>query len=171
MFYAAFKHGTNGSRQGTYPTFESHPLARAQMTMKRNDAVEAAKSVNDKKQYRLLTLSNELQVLLISTVDVPHVPGEDQDGSEAGSHDRFSDTGSELDDDDDDDSMSGSGAEDDSDDSASSHSDAFGAGEHGPPGRRAGACLTVGVGSFAEPETLPGLAHYLEHMLFMGTCH
>lgn len=139
------------------------------MTMTR-DAVEAAKSANDKKQYRLVTLPNELQVLLISTVDVPHAAGEDQDGSEAGSHDKFSDTGSELDDDEDDDSMSGSGAEDDSEDGASSHGDAFDAGEHGSPGRRAGACLTVGVGSFAEPETLPGLAHYLEHMLFMGAC-
>ncbi|KAG9414076.1 Nrd1 complex RNA-binding subunit [Aphanomyces cochlioides] len=34
---------------------------------------------------------------------------------------------------------------------------------------QAAACLTVEVGSFADPPCLQGLAHYLEHMLFMGT--
>lgn len=32
-----------------------------------------------------------------------------------------------------------------------------------------GASLSVGVGSFANPKEFPGLAHYLEHMLFLGT--
>ena len=29
-------------------------------------------------------------------------------------------------------------------------------------------CMSVGVGSYSDPHHLPGLAHYLEHMLFMG---
>lgn len=33
----------------------------------------------------------------------------------------------------------------------------------------AAASLTVGVGSFSDPDDLPGLAHFLEHMLFLGT--
>jgi len=33
----------------------------------------------------------------------------------------------------------------------------------------AGASLSVAVGSFHNPPALPGLAHYLEHMLFLGT--
>src|SRR5690606_32265897 len=33
----------------------------------------------------------------------------------------------------------------------------------------AGASLSVGVGSYHNPPALPGLAHYLEHMLFLGT--
>lgn len=33
----------------------------------------------------------------------------------------------------------------------------------------AGAAISVGVGSFQNPKELPGLAHYLEHMLFLGT--
>ena len=31
------------------------------------------------------------------------------------------------------------------------------------------AALSMGVGSFKDPRTAQGLAHYLEHMLFMGT--
>lgn len=34
---------------------------------------------------------------------------------------------------------------------------------------RAAASLTVTVGSNSDPEELPGLAHFLEHMLFLGT--
>lgn len=33
----------------------------------------------------------------------------------------------------------------------------------------AGASLSVGVGSYQNPKEIPGLAHYLEHMLFLGT--
>ena len=35
--------------------------------------------------------------------------------------------------------------------------------------RMAAVAMSVGVGSFATPRDLPGLAHYLEHMLFMGS--
>ena len=31
------------------------------------------------------------------------------------------------------------------------------------------AAMDVGVGSSSEPEELPGLAHFVEHMLFLGT--
>lgn len=34
---------------------------------------------------------------------------------------------------------------------------------------RAGASLDVSVGSFTDPTEIPGLAHFLEHMLFLGT--
>lgn len=29
--------------------------------------------------------------------------------------------------------------------------------------------LSVGVGSFSDPPEIPGLAHFLEHMVFMGS--
>lgn len=34
---------------------------------------------------------------------------------------------------------------------------------------KAAAALDVGVGAYWDPEELPGLAHFLEHLLFMGT--
>lgn len=29
--------------------------------------------------------------------------------------------------------------------------------------------LSIGVGSFSDPPDIPGLAHFLEHMVFMGS--
>lgn len=34
---------------------------------------------------------------------------------------------------------------------------------------KASAALDVHIGSMQDPADLPGLAHFLEHMLFMGT--
>ncbi|UTF59043.1 insulinase family protein [Gilvimarinus sp. DA14] len=63
------------------------------------------KSPNDTRQYRTLSLQNELQVVLVSDPSV----------------------------------------------------------------EVSGASLSVGVGSYQNPDQIPGLAHYLEHMLFLGT--
>lgn len=38
-----------------------------------------------------------------------------------------------------------------------------------PKTDKAAAALDVGVGAYMDPEDLPGLAHFLEHLLFMGT--
>lgn len=40
---------------------------------------------------------------------------------------------------------------------------------HDPETDKAAAAMDVHVGSFSDPEDLQGLAHGLEHMLFMGT--
>ncbi len=34
---------------------------------------------------------------------------------------------------------------------------------------KASASLDVNIGSFSDPKDMPGLAHAVEHMLFMGT--
>lgn len=40
---------------------------------------------------------------------------------------------------------------------------------HDPETDKASAALDVNVGSFSDPRELPGVAHAVEHMLFMGT--
>jgi coenzyme PQQ biosynthesis probable peptidase PqqF len=40
-----------------------------------------------------------------------------------------------------------------------------------PWGERVGLCLRVAVGSHDEPPAYPGLAHFLEHLLFLGSRH
>lgn len=40
---------------------------------------------------------------------------------------------------------------------------------HDPDADRASAAMDVNVGSFSDPKHLPGLAHFCEHLLFMGT--
>lgn len=35
--------------------------------------------------------------------------------------------------------------------------------------KRAAAALSVGIGNYSDPQDIPGLSHYLEHMLFMGS--
>jgi len=38
-----------------------------------------------------------------------------------------------------------------------------------PDAQKSAAALSVGIGSFLDPLEAQGIAHYLEHMLFMGT--
>ena len=69
------------------------------------EVVVPVKSASDDRQYRVVTLSNNIQAVLVSDAETD----------------------------------------------------------------RAAAALTVNVGSFSDPEDCKGLAHFLEHMLFLGT--
>jgi len=40
---------------------------------------------------------------------------------------------------------------------------------HDPKTEKSSACCDVQIGSMADPKEANGLAHFLEHMLFMGT--
>lgn len=40
---------------------------------------------------------------------------------------------------------------------------------HDPDTDKASAAMDVNVGSFSDPEDMPGMAHAVEHLLFMGT--
>ncbi|GAB9462814.1 hypothetical protein Gpo141_00000297 [Globisporangium polare] len=120
------------------------------------------RSPADKKNYRVVTLPNGLEALLIqneasnagsdSACDPeaePEPEAAQPVSSRARRHSFFS-TESDSDDGDGDDSD-----DDDEHEKASTH--------------HAAACMTVGVGSMSDPQDLKGLAHYLEHMLFMGS--
>uniref|UniRef100_A0A7S3Q5Z2 Insulysin n=1 Tax=Chaetoceros debilis TaxID=122233 RepID=A0A7S3Q5Z2_9STRA len=120
-----------------------------------------SRSPLDKKLYRQILLENGLRVVLISD-------------TEAMLHQELY----EYDDDDSDDSDGGDGGtgndtdkkesepkeeeeDSDSDDSEEEDDDAG--------LRKAAAALVVGAGSFHDPACANGMAHFLEHMLFMGT--
>eukprot|EP00638_Chattonella_subsalsa_P002642 CAMPEP_0117770336 /NCGR_PEP_ID=MMETSP0947-20121206/23696_1 /TAXON_ID=44440 /ORGANISM="Chattonella subsalsa, Strain CCMP2191" /LENGTH=94 /DNA_ID=CAMNT_0005595261 /DNA_START=170 /DNA_END=450 /DNA_ORIENTATION=+ len=40
---------------------------------------------------------------------------------------------------------------------------------HDKKAKKAAASMAVGVGASSDPDNLPGLAHFCEHMLFLGT--
>ena len=40
---------------------------------------------------------------------------------------------------------------------------------HDPDTDKAGAAVNVNVGSFSDEDDMPGMAHAVEHLLFMGT--
>lgn len=104
---------------------------------------------SDKKQYRLVTLANGLECLLIHE----ETRAEEDDESATGSgSESGSDGGSESGNG----SESGSGSDGDDDDD-------------GARTQRAACAVVVGVGSWADPAGTPGAAHFLEHLLFLGS--
>ncbi len=77
--------------------------------------INAAKSKNDLKEYRLLTLPSGLEVLLVSTEELLKSTGQTEESG------------------------------------------------------KAAASMCVNSGSFCDPSDAEGLAHFLEHMVFMGS--
>lgn len=124
------------------------------------------RSPADLKNYRLITLANGLEALLIqsdqagrskSESDNANEPDEEPAALRSASRSR----GVSI--------SSCRSRDDDSDSDTESDETSQDGGEAWKNSRHAAACLTVGVGSMADPPELRGLAHYLEHMLFMGS--
>jgi nardilysin len=123
------------------------------------------KSPFDKKLYRQILLPNGLRAVLVcDTVAMA------QAHNEGGLH-----HGDDDDDDDDDDEYSNDNEEeDDKDTESSDDSEADNehhGGHHSEHGglREAAAAMVVGVGSMYDPPECQGMAHFLEHLLFMGS--
>jgi len=112
----------------------------------------------DKRLYRLVELDNELRVLLISDPEMANQPaapvksadedmeeGEEEDGEEDGEEEGEEDEGEE---------------DEEEGDAARGGKDS---------GKKASCAMCCGVGYLSDPSDLGGLAHFVEHMVFMGS--
>uniref|UniRef100_A0A8C9WWQ1 Nardilysin b (N-arginine dibasic convertase) n=1 Tax=Scleropages formosus TaxID=113540 RepID=A0A8C9WWQ1_SCLFO len=133
------------------------------------------KSPSDPKQYRYIELSNGLKTLLISDLSgADGNPASEEDDSEGDeSEGEEGESGEEEEEEGD----SGEGTEEESEEGEEEQDSDFEELDENSEGRKKKACsekqsaaaLCIGVGSFSDPDDLPGLAHFLEHMVFMGS--
>jgi nardilysin len=114
-----------------------------------------SKAPLDKKVYRQILLQNGLRAVLISDVAAMNQIQSDGGG-------RMYNDDDDDDDEEEEETPLQEDSEDDDDDDEKSGGEA-------PWLRDAAAALTVGVGSFSDPSDCQGLAHFLEHLLFMGS--
>nr|XP_033337586.1 nardilysin-like isoform X2 [Megalopta genalis] len=137
------------------------------------------KSENDKKDYRVIQLENGLIALLISDM---HTPDSQDCSSDIKVNAIPSDSEGEEDEEDEEDEDDEEDEEDEEtnceEDEEDEHSEDDGSDKKDlsthkkrlKREERLAACgLSVGVGSFSDPPEIPGLAHFLEHMVFMGS--
>ncbi|XP_042339712.1 nardilysin-like [Plectropomus leopardus] len=137
---------------------------------------EIIKSPSDPKKYRYIELSNGLRALLIS--DFSGADGKEggEDGEEKGETDNGEEDEEEEEGEEEGDS--GEGSEEDEEENEEEEQDSdfdeldeenAGKKKRGSSEKQAAAALCISVGSFSDPDDLPGLAHFLEHMVFMGS--
>ena len=134
------------------------------------------KSPSDNRSYRLLRLANGLCALLIHDPEIyadggpAPKPNEDVDMDDGDDEEE-----DDEDDEEDDEEYSDEDGEDDDDEEGEEDEDGSepkrkkDKGSSEPVIKKAAAAVCVGMGSFADPPKAQGLAHFLEHMLFMGS--
>lgn len=124
------------------------------------------KSPNDKKEYRVIKLDNGLTAMLIS--DLGHLSGEQNELNEVGQASPSGGADSGRESDSDEESLSSDSYVCTSDEELEVDGGGKSSHQETRAQHMAAAALCVQVGSFSDPEDVPGLAHFLEHMLFMG---
>ncbi|XP_031561140.1 nardilysin-like [Actinia tenebrosa] len=140
------------------------------------------KSPNDPRDYRVIHLDNGLTALLISDTNTvssrqrhhsSHSSSYVSDTEESDDSDDESNEGSEIEDDDVTETMGTSDNKYDDDEEEEEEEEENIKKEHDkyskPDAKLAAAALCIGTGSFSDPNEIPGLAHFLEHMVFMGS--
>ncbi|XP_068175128.1 nardilysin-like [Antennarius striatus] len=129
---------------------------------------EIIKSPSDPKKYRYIQLSNGLRALLISDfsrtggLNVEEEEDAEEEEEEQDREERDSGEGSEVDEEEED-------VEEEPDGDLDELDEGIAGKKSGRSEKQAAAALCISVGSFSDPDDLPGLAHFLEHMVFMGS--
>jgi nardilysin len=122
-----------------------------------------SKSPFDKKLYRQILLPNGLRAVLVcDTVAMAQAHNEGGLYHDDDDDDDDDDSGDDDKEDDNNDTESSDDSEADNEHHGGHHS------EHGGL-REAAAAMVVGVGSMYDPPECQGMAHFLEHLLFMGS--
>ncbi|KAM1254836.1 hypothetical protein ACFX14_029000 [Malus domestica] len=141
----------------------------ARCTFKSDDII--IKSPNDRRLYRLIKLENGLSALLVHDPEIYPQGPPDHSKSVEHSEAEEEEEDEDMDDGDGDEGEDSEGEEDEEDDDEEG-----GDGELKKKGKggdsqtkKAAAAMCVGIGSFSDPFEAQGLAHFLEHMLFMGS--
>jgi len=124
--------------------------------------VDSTKPQTDKKTYRIIELSNGMECLLVHDSDDEEEEDDDDDEAEDGGGEGAAGDEAMQDDED--------GDEDEDEEEVEGGGGGGGAKEgKGAGSKRAAAAMAVAVGSWSDPPHAQGLAHFLEHMLFMGS--
>ncbi|XP_043723576.1 nardilysin-like isoform X2 [Telopea speciosissima] len=129
------------------------------------------KSPIDKRLYKILNLPNGLCALLVHDPEIfPDGPSECssktlENGDEEEYGDESDESEGEYDDDDDDDDDDDEDDEEEEDEGEEEDEKK----NKDSQTKKAAAAMCVGMGSFSDPFEAQGLAHFLEHMLFMGS--
>ncbi|XP_057953275.1 nardilysin-like isoform X2 [Malania oleifera] len=142
-------------------------MAVGRSTSSSDDVV--VKSPNDRRLYRYIQLENGLSALLVHDPEIyPDGPPELLDNSDVEAQDEVDNDGEEEGEDSEEDEDNDDDDDDDDDDEEEETKDDDNKSDASQT-KKAAAAMCVGMGSFSDPYEAQGLAHFLEHMLFMGS--